>query len=72
MTMLIDTNLSPRWVDVFTAADVKALHWSMVGPHNASNKKIVAWASANDFIVMTHDLDFSYENLVPIIPESVK
>ena len=59
MKILIDMNLSPRWIDLFTNAGLQALHWSMVGPLNASDKEIVAWAIANNFVVMTHDLDFS-------------
>jgi len=59
MKILIDMNLSPRWIDLFTNAGLQALHWSMVGPLNASDKEIVAWAIANDFVLMTHDLDFS-------------
>ncbi len=56
MKILIDMNLSPRWIDFFNNAGVQALHWSMVGPHNASDREIVAWASANDFVVMTSAL----------------
>jgi predicted nuclease of predicted toxin-antitoxin system len=60
MKILIDMNLSPRWTNLFANAGLQALPWSMVGPHNASDQEIImAWASANDYIVMTHDLDFS-------------
>jgi predicted nuclease of predicted toxin-antitoxin system len=59
MKILIDMNLSPRWIDFFANVGLHALHWSKVGPVNASDREIMAWASANDYIVMTHDLDFS-------------
>jgi len=28
MKMLVDMNLSPRWVDVLIAANIEALHWT--------------------------------------------
>jgi predicted nuclease of predicted toxin-antitoxin system len=59
MKILIDMNLSPRWVDLFINAGWQAVHWSTVGPPNASDREIMAWAGANDYVVMTHDLDFS-------------
>ena len=59
MKILIDMNLSPRWTILFADAGLQALHWSMVGPHNASDQEIMAWALANDYVLMTHDLDFS-------------
>lgn len=58
MKIIIDMNLSPRWVDFFANAGLHALHWSKVGPDNASDREIMAWANANDYIVITHDLDF--------------
>ncbi|MDA8141801.1 MAG: DUF5615 family PIN-like protein [Desulfobacteraceae bacterium] len=59
MKILIDMNLPPRWIELFANAGLHAMHWSKVGPINASDREIMAWASANDYIVMTHDLDFS-------------
>ena len=37
----------------------EALHWSNVGQTNARDSEIMAWAAANNYIVVTHDLDFS-------------
>ena len=59
MKLLIDMNLSPRWVDVLTNAGIEAAHWSAVGAYNASDSEIMAYAKTNDYIVLTHDLDFS-------------
>ena len=59
MKILIDMNLPPRWVKVFTAEGWEALHWSQVGAPTASDREIMAWARDNDYIVFTHDLDFS-------------
>ena len=59
MKVLIDMNLSPRWVGVLAGAGIDAVHWSTVGAMNAPDTQIMAYAHANDFIVLTHDLDFS-------------
>ena len=59
MKLLIDMNLSPRWVGVLTAAGFQAVHWSTLGAHNAPDPEIMAYASTNDYVVLTNDLDFS-------------
>jgi predicted nuclease of predicted toxin-antitoxin system len=59
MKLLIDMNLSPRWVDLLINADFEATHWSALGAYNASDSEIMAYAKANEYIVLTHDLDFS-------------
>lgn len=58
MKLLVDMNLSPRWVAVLTDAGVQAAHWSTLGANNAPDSEIMAYARANDYIVLTHDLDF--------------
>jgi len=58
MKLLVDMNLSPRWVDLLASAGIQAVHWSTVGPMNAPDAQIMAHALAHDFIVLTHDLDF--------------
>jgi len=58
MKLLVDMNLSPRWVDVLAHAGVEAAHWSTLGKHNAPDSEIMAYASANNCVVLTHDLDF--------------
>jgi predicted nuclease of predicted toxin-antitoxin system len=59
MRFLIDMNMSPRWVDHLAAAGIQAAHWSGLGVSTASDDFIMAFAAANDYVVMTHDLDFS-------------
>lgn len=59
MKLLVDMNLSPRWVDTLIKAGFDAVHWSVVGPANAPDTEIMAFAQANDYVVLTHDLDFS-------------
>jgi predicted nuclease of predicted toxin-antitoxin system len=58
MKLLIDMNLSPRWIDTMTRAGITAVHWSNVGASNAPDSVIMAYACQNDYVVLTHDLDF--------------
>jgi len=55
MKLLVDMNLSPRWVEVLTAAGIEAA----LGANNAPDVVIMAYARDNDYVVLTHDLDFS-------------
>jgi predicted nuclease of predicted toxin-antitoxin system len=59
MKLLIDMNLSPRWVGVLADSGFQATHWSQLGAATAPDKEIMAFASAQDYVVVTHDLDFS-------------
>ena len=59
MKLVVDMNLSPLWVRLLSDAGVQAVHWSAVGPLNAPDSEIMAYALANDHVVLTHDLDFS-------------
>jgi len=56
--ILIDMNLSPKWVKVFIAEGWQAVHWSEIGAVDAQDQVILEWAKSNNFIVFTHDLDF--------------
>ncbi len=59
MKLIIDMNLSPRWVGVLASVGIEAAHWSTVGAKNAPDSEIMAYARANNQVVLTHDLDFS-------------
>jgi predicted nuclease of predicted toxin-antitoxin system len=59
MKLLIDMNLSPRWAGVLANAGFEATHWSSLGASNAPDSEIMLYAKANDYVVLTHDLDFS-------------
>lgn len=52
-------NLSPRWVTLLADAGIEAAHWSNLGAHNAPDSEIMLYARMNDYVVLTHDLDFS-------------
>lgn len=58
MKILVDMNLSPRWVSVFERAGWHALHWSVVGNPGDPDDVIMGWARQNGYVVFTHDLDF--------------
>jgi len=56
--VLIDMNLSPRWTELLAQEGFEAAHWSMLGTGNAPDTEIMAYARANNYVVLTHDLDF--------------
>ena len=58
MKLLIDMNLSPRWVNLLNDAGIEATHWSTLGATNAPDVEIAAFARTNNYVVLTHDLDF--------------
>jgi predicted nuclease of predicted toxin-antitoxin system len=59
MKLLVDMNLSPRWTNSLAEAGIEAAHWSALGAAQATDSEIMAFANANDYVVLTHDLDFS-------------
>ena len=59
MKLLVDMNLSPHWVGLLVQSGIEAAHWSSVGAAKASDLEIMNYARANDYVVLTHDLDFS-------------
>lgn len=59
MKLLVDMNLSPRWVKMLAGAGFDATHWSALGAANAPDSQIMTYAKANNYVVLTHDLDFS-------------
>ena len=58
MRLVIDMNLSPRWIGTLADAGIEAAHWSTVGASNAPDSEIMAYAKLHACIVLTHDLDF--------------
>ena len=59
MNILIDMNLSPEWERILFDAGHHAVHWSKVGAANAPDRVLLKWSQENEYIVFTHDLDFS-------------
>ena len=44
MKLLIDMNLSPRWVEIFEQHGWDTLHWQAVGDPRATDRSIMQWA----------------------------
>lgn len=59
MRILVDMNLSPQWVDVLEDEGHTATHWISIGEENASDRILMQWAKRHEYVVFTHDLDFS-------------
>lgn len=58
MKILIDMNLSPSWARVLNKAGIEAIHWSEIGLATTPDPAIMAYATANGFVILTNDLDF--------------
>lgn len=58
MKLVIDMNLSPRWVEALRRHGYSAVHWSTVGDGRAPDSEILGWARDNGHVVFTNDLDF--------------
>ena len=56
--LLLDMNLSPEWAPALEKHGWQAVHWSDVGDPRASDRDIMDWAVAHQYVVFTHDLDF--------------
>ncbi|MCP4589845.1 MAG: hypothetical protein GY842_03805 [bacterium] len=59
MKLVIDMNLTPDWVGVIAQIGFEAVHWAQVGDPKAPDEEILEWASRNDRVIFTNDLDFS-------------
>ncbi|MDZ7576680.1 MAG: DUF5615 family PIN-like protein [Candidatus Nanopelagicales bacterium] len=58
MKLLIDMNLSPRWVDTLATAGIESVHWSTIGAPTTPDPDVMAFARTHGYVVLTHDLDF--------------
>jgi predicted nuclease of predicted toxin-antitoxin system len=59
MKLLVDMNLSPAWCGALEHQGFEASHWSSIGDPRASDIVIMTWAREHDYVVLTHDLDFT-------------
>lgn len=58
MKVLVDMNLSPRWVGLLSEAGFEAVHWSNIGIGDAPDPEIMHYALQYGYTVLTNDLDF--------------
>lgn len=56
--IVVDVNLPPAWVEVFTRHGWEAIHWSSVGDLRAKDRDLMVRAREHHHVVFTHDLDF--------------
>lgn len=59
MKLLLDMNISPRWLTLLQGAGIEATHWASLGPREALDTEIMTYAAAQGYTVLTQDLDFS-------------
>ena len=53
MKILVDMNLSPRWVSVLVTAGFEAKHWSVLGTVSSPDSQILAFAQAFGVVLAT-------------------
>ena len=58
MQILIDMNLTPRWVEYLNGAGHEVRHWSSLGAATAKDREICDYARGHRLVLLTNDLDF--------------
>jgi predicted nuclease of predicted toxin-antitoxin system len=58
MRLLIDMNLTGRWVQFLCNAGHEVVHWSSVGRVSAKDSEICDFAREHSYVLLTNDLDF--------------
>lgn len=59
MRLLLDMNISPRWLTLLQRSQIDAVHWGAIGQRDAMDTEIMAYAASHGYTVLTQDLDFS-------------
>lgn len=58
MKIVVDMNLGNDWIAFLETGGHAAVHWSSVGKDDDDDADIMIWAAANEYAVLTADLDF--------------
>jgi len=58
MKFLADIGISPKSIDFLKGLGFEAVHLSELGLHKLPDSEILAKARSENFVVLTHDLDF--------------
>ena len=58
MKLVLDMNLSPKWIGLLRVEGWETFHWSQLGRPDASDSEIMNYAAQNEAVLMTQDLDF--------------
>lgn len=59
MRVLIDMNLSPRWVGALNDARLEPAHWSKLGHYDAPDSAVMSLARERNCVVLTSELSVS-------------
>jgi hypothetical protein len=51
MKLLVDMNLSPRWIQLLNTRGWEAIHWSTLGEATATDSEIMAFAATHEYVV---------------------
>ncbi|MGD0155383.1 MAG: DUF5615 family PIN-like protein [Terracidiphilus sp.] len=57
--ILIDSNLTPAWVEYLQSFGMTAVHWWNIGKGDAPDSELLEWAAAHNGVLLTSDGDFS-------------
>jgi predicted nuclease of predicted toxin-antitoxin system len=58
MKLLLDACMPLEWAEFLRRNGHECIAWLDLGPPNASDTDIMAWAHKHGFVVLTNDLDF--------------
>ena len=53
MTILVDANLTPFWVEFLQSAGIEAVHWWSAGSGDAPDAELLEWAEERDAAILT-------------------
>ena len=51
MKLLVDMNLSPRWVSFLIEAGWETVRWATIGRFDAPDSEVMSYAAHNDYVV---------------------
>ena len=71
MRLIVDMNLTPRWVQYLQDSGFECTHWSDIGPRTAEDSTICDHARKHEAVVITNDLDFLGSWLTRRMPAQV-
>jgi predicted nuclease of predicted toxin-antitoxin system len=58
MRILVDMNLTPRWVEHLRSFGHDVVHWASIGKASTPDQEICDFSRLNDYVLLTNDLDF--------------
>jgi predicted nuclease of predicted toxin-antitoxin system len=58
MRLLVDMNLTPRWVRFLQGVGHEAVHWSSAGSISGKDSEMRDYARQFAYVILTNDLDF--------------